>query len=1205
MSSTTKDASDAGLESAYVGVVILFAGVIGGLALIVGIMYFCQYCVKRRKRSSLRLPNFFILLTCESDYKLNKEKSNSCLSIEDGQLFSALQETAPERHVRGEEGSQYGDDLMEIERGEKTPLTRPPTCKLMDFADDELDMQSVSAAGTPTRSIGRTSYPRTPTLSERDGKNGRDFDQRSEGGRSTLELRGFPDGRRSKSPRSPMGLSEVRGHGSGESMTLTGSRTSLEANRVRAQVHHRKTEEENKLTKEVHQKSPPVKEATDSETDIDLIVKQEKERKQLDGESDSADDRAKAISRSIIQFKTIGQLALLRVPKKSSSPNDQNQVTNAPLHVKEKSLKPTEIVAENKHNTEQVNLDNKERVSNGTGPRHPVAYADLWQLRATLESKDSSEASESSEYETVISCRNTEDVPGMEKVSPSRTESFDVTDEDSCKFISTSFEQTISSVSAEESDTSERDRNSAESGKESIRSLKQMQGDSGYASIEQKAEMLTERLDWKRRQQFAAASDHDSTSFESAHSHSMTISSDSSSPTTDKTSQDLANSNSNHHDSKTQNSKGTWVRGGRRTASTKRREFTSEKKEAIFDSFSFPEEEAENHDTTDSSKDAMARASSTETYQFEARPKFRERVRRGGPSGMQRSHRESRLSCYPKGRDFSIDEKTDALFKEFLRQDAMFDTPGCKRSRPYNRQRWHPPSKQHSDSVLECSEKEPAAWRAEDHRSSSLDQRGGNGESAKQRLTELLPRSQSRGKLVPQDSVEEDALRSENRRTNDSKRPPRLREIQSKSHQTTTTADIHALTIPHKDLRRANTEKTERELLRLDDVSSRPSAFRPVKKTLPPRSATVGSVHESYSRSDETHKCEKEGQYPDDLHRRRDRSPIVPPTILVGRCKTPEKQASPTQQRSKSVSPRAVSPYRDERDTREDPSAGRSPKRSYSPRRFDIIKDVIDPKHPPFRRGSQPSQSPPTGRRVEEGGHVSRRDRSASMQETGLLQVPRSRSGSRSQGGSPRPRHRKRDIPDELCPDYEFDSERRHINRSLELLERTRHELEKERTYRDHPVTPQMKREFSGEMRRSPRPVDHDFDDRRRRERDREKSNGGERNTISPSHLALDRDLLQRLSPQGRDYEELRLSRDMDRNRDHLQRPRSREPSRSPIRHRERFIHEGRAGSETALLERRGRGENGRKQMPRYPLRAQSTGDVLNDERRRNASKNW
>ena len=42
-------------------------------------------------------PNFFILLTCESDYKLNKEKSNSSLSMEDGQLFSPLEETAPER----------------------------------------------------------------------------------------------------------------------------------------------------------------------------------------------------------------------------------------------------------------------------------------------------------------------------------------------------------------------------------------------------------------------------------------------------------------------------------------------------------------------------------------------------------------------------------------------------------------------------------------------------------------------------------------------------------------------------------------------------------------------------------------------------------------------------------------------------------------------------------------------------------------------------------------------------------------------------------------------------------------------------------------------------------------------------------------------------------------------------------------------------
>lgn len=1034
---------------------------------------------------------------------------------------------------------------------------------------------------------------------------GRDFEQSPDIGRLNLDLRGYPDGRRSKSPRSPIGLAELRGHGSGESMTLEGSRSSLEGSRIRAQVHPRQLDTGGKLSKEAHQKTPPKKEADDSESDIDVIVKQMKENKQLDVEKVSTGvDPTKDVTRPIIQFKTIGQLAMLRAPKKLNVLTSQKDEKGKVTPPKEPSPKPTESSISNKYPKEQVSTDKKERVvvipANGQRG-NAIAYADLWQLRATLESKDSSEASESSEYETVIACRNVEEIQGLEKVSPSRTESFDVTDEDSSKFISTSFEQTISSVSAEESDTSERDRNSAESGKESIRSLKQMQGDSGYASIEQKAEMLSERLDWKRRQQFAAASDHDSTSFESAHSHSMTISSDSSSPTTDKAMQEMIHSNASHHDNKSTN-KASWVRGGRRTASTKRREFTSEKKEAIFDSFSFAEEEAENQDTTDSSKDAMTRASSTETYQFDARPKFRERVRRGGPGGMQR--REPRLSCYPKGRDFSIDEKTDALFKQFLRQDAMFDTPTLRRSKPYNRQRWQPPSKQHSDSVLECSEKEPVIWRAEDHRSSSLDQRGGNGETAKQRLTELLPRSQSRGRLMPSDSVEEDYLRNESRQSENMKRPPRLREIQGKVNQTTTTADVHALTAPQRDLRRADTEKTERELLRLDDVSSRPSAFRPVKKTLPQRSATVDSLRDNHPRLEEFQNIlgEKKSQYMDDLQRRRDRSPIVPPKILVGRCKTPEKQASPNPQRSKSASPRSVSPYRDDREKRDESPGGRSPKRSYSPRRFDLPNELMEPKPPPFRRGSQPSQSPPIGRQIEEGGHVSRRDRSASMQETGLLQVPRSRSGSRSQGASPRPRHRKRDIPDDMCPEFELENVPFRKNRSLEILERTRHELEKERPYRDHPVTPLMKRELPLDVRRSPRMMDYEFEERRRREREREK--GIDRPPISPGLLKIDRDSFQRLSPQGREYDDPRTGRDMDRNRDFLQRPRSREPSRSPIRHRERFVNEGRAGSETALLERRARGENGRR-IPRYPLRAQSTGDVLSDERRRNASKNW
>ena len=665
-------------------------------------------------------------------------------------------------------------------------------------------------------------------------------------------------------------------------------------------------------------------------------------------------------------------------------------------------------------------------------------YRDLWQLRSTLEMQHTSEESGSSEYDTVIGGSAEEEtiLPQLLRSPTLEEESSGQEKSDGKSGIDDSFEHPVSSISAEESDMSERDRDSGGSGKDGPRNLRTMHGDSGYASIEQKTE-----TEWKRRQMFAA-SDHESTSFESA--QTFTMSSDSSSPTVDKPVVTAVVGRVGEEIKPL-----TRNRGDRRTASTKRREFVAGREEAIFGSFSFPEEETE----TSGTESTVTTSKDSDQTLGERRGALRERkVRRTSP--LARS-REDGLSCYPKGRDYSIDEKTDALFKEFIKQDVLFDT-NSRRSRPYRSHRLQLHNKQHSDSMLEYPTKVGVSQGSNEPRSVSFESRTGAGSSAKERLTTLLPGTGRSKSLISQDSIEEEYLSHERKKIysaegspeSKSSREPSREASRDPSRETSrepsptgdTTTHVNA---PYKHPMYDPHDKSATIDLppRLEDVKNRRSAFRLVKKSPQIRRAGAASFQEcavtAFSADlcdlDNERERQREGvlsRHSLDLRDLRERQPIEPPTILVGGYETPdEQQRTPERDdrlhpREKSLPVSPILPIR--REQSEDFTRYPRPEeRSRSPRsrRHQRFHDISPNRGDSPGRGVSPgrgsnvahyrsSKSPTRPRRSMESLSVDRGDRGYHESPEGrrdFLQVPGNRGMGRSASSSPRHRLRKHD----------------------------------------------------------------------------------------------------------------------------------------------------------------------------------------------------
>ena len=513
------------------------------------------------------------------------------------------------------------------------------------------------------------------------------------------------------------------------------------------------------------------------------------------------------------------------------------------------------------------NVKRPEVLQNGpaTAPPHgqekrAKEYHDLWHLRTTLEMEDTASSTGSSEPDTVIPANGSKDhlVPAQVANQEPEIPRLDVRDtetgtqtwpleegtEDEKHRLCViqrhklhargdqpdSFEQIFSSISTEESDTSERSKGGDSSGKDSASKLRQMQADSGYTSIEHKNELSEQQ----KRQLLFTTSDRDSTSIESMYTP---ILSSENSPIGDRpTSSETDGTAGDSIDTIKDEPGGLFgrKRSDRKTASTKRREFTKGKGEAIFGSFSFPEEDSEQGSITSAHSEKSVYVASDS--QGESPERRRPRMGR-----LFRLSREERLNMYPKGRDYSIDEKTDVLFKEFLRQDAMFET-STRRTRPARGRRLSLHHKQHSDSHVENQKILEVPFS--EMRSASFDTRA---ETAKERLTQMAgSAASSRTRLPQQDSIEEEYLRIESSKIWDGQPPPSTRESEN-----TLSVPVDNTLGVSQDPAIKETSKRERGPpqrsqsaaaapgyapsegpvhLGLEDVSTRRSAFRAVKK---------------------------------------------------------------------------------------------------------------------------------------------------------------------------------------------------------------------------------------------------------------------------------------------------------------------------------------------------------------------------------------
>ncbi|XP_033111051.1 uncharacterized protein LOC117112110 [Anneissia japonica] len=462
-------------------------------------------------------------------------------------------------------------------------------------------------------------------------------------------------------------------------------------------------------------------------------------------------------------------------------------------------------------------------------------YRELWKLRATFELEEST--SNSSEPDTVITAiQETENINPEYEISTMKRR-YHSMDESKDRLLvqqkhklhartkDDSFDLAFSSISTEESDTSDRSKGQSgdSSGREGGRNLRQMQGDSGYASIEQKCMSEQKRY-------LYAMSDKESTSIES---YVPSLSSESS-PIREYPSlvRDASTEVEDDVDKYF-----TRKRGDSRTASKKRRQFTSGKGEAIDDSFSFPEDESEADSQSastffDSASDASVNlGSDSQSESSSVRRKF------GRLGRLFRSHRDDRFQYYFK-RDYSIDEKTDKIFKEFLRQDSMFDTPATYKSRRNRRLRIS--RKQHSDSLLDTPRKILEVPDPTDLRSASEDytvefwtrKSGPSMSSSRSRMS-------SRKFVLQQDSIEEEFLREERKRILDDDPLP------VETITQVVRAPVAWDTIPEwrsseperldVEVKKDRITKSEEIRLNIDDAveGNRCSAFTPVGKRSP------------------------------------------------------------------------------------------------------------------------------------------------------------------------------------------------------------------------------------------------------------------------------------------------------------------------------------------------------------------------------------
>ncbi|XP_030852457.1 uncharacterized protein LOC100894030 [Strongylocentrotus purpuratus] len=495
-------------ENPYLTIVILVAGVAGGLALVIAVIFFCKYCVKG-KRGLNRTPAFFNRLPSEVEAERARRRrlilEAAAQSRTEQKAFITV-DGSPDRLLR-EDGAANGDgetsEKLVEDEGENRwspPAYIPPTCTLGEITEcDSENLEGMETPRTPCSNHTSRSREVSFSISDRDNRycdhNGDVSDNaqvviRRHGDVSPLHPPPVDEfervGRyRGKSPRTMLNPGEVvksEGTKTGDSLT------------VHVQVH-------NHPVNDHAAKSPDFKNSKGDVSQIRHIDERQRSPIREGGgkrERDrSADDK--------VPIK--GDRSPSRTRRKDTP--DTERHPHPPPERKEPTM----------HGPREDGKNQTVRASE---------YKDLWQLRSTLEMQHSSEESGSSEYDpTVIGATVEENMlPPLLRSPTLEEESSGQEKSDGKSGIDDSFEQAVSSISAEESDISERDRDSGGSGKDGPRNLRRMHGDSGYASIEQKTE-----TEWKRRQMFAA-SDHESTSFESA--QTFTMSSDSSSPTVDK-----------------------------------------------------------------------------------------------------------------------------------------------------------------------------------------------------------------------------------------------------------------------------------------------------------------------------------------------------------------------------------------------------------------------------------------------------------------------------------------------------------------------------------------------------------------------------------------------------------------------------------------------------------------------------------------------
>ncbi|XP_071490979.1 uncharacterized protein [Diadema antillarum] len=996
-------------ENPYLTVVILIAGVAGGLALVIAVIFFCKYCVKG-KRGLNRTPAFFNRLPAE----VQAERARRRRQILEAAVQNRTEQTAfltlpvdgsPERLLR-EDGAANVDRDVSEKLGEEEGKGRwtPPTCTLGEITEcDSEVLEGLDTPRTPRSNHTTRSREVSFSVTEREARycdlNGDVADNaqvviRRHGDMSPLHppsVEDFdrPNRIRGKSPRTLLNPGEVvqsEPTRSGDSMT------------VLVQVHNHPV---NDGTGKRDPKNPDFK---SSKGEINQVrLHDERQRSPI---RDSGGKRER--DRSLDDKVSIkGDRSPGRSRRKETADSDKRPIDRE--NKEERRERP-----ETNGDPVPIKKDQMARASE---------YRDLWQLRSTLEMQHSSDDSGSSEYDTVIGGSGEDDermLPPMLRSPTLEEESSGQEKSEGKSGIDDSFEQPVSSISAEDSDVSERDRDSGGSGKDAARNLRKMHGDSGYASIEQKTE-----TEWKRRQMFAA-SDHESTSFESA--QTFTMSSDSSSPTVDKPLVSAVVGRASEE------SRPMTRRGDRRTASTKRREFVAGREEAIFGSFSFPEEETE----TSGTESTMTTGKDSDQALSDRRGALRERkVRRTSP--LARS-REDGLSCYPKGRDYSIDEKTDALFKEFLKQDVLFDT-NTRRSRPYRSHRLQLHNKQHSDSMLEYPTKIVTSQGGNEPRSVSFESRAATESSAKERLTTLLPGTGRSKSLISQDSIEEEYLRQERKKTYSADCSPDSRSSREPSREPSPTGDPKCHPAPPY---KHSYDRHEKAAIldvppRLEDVKNRRSAFRLVRRSPQVRRAGAASFHDcavtafsaDLSEMDDERERTRRESIPSrhslDLRDLHDRQTMEPPTILVGGYETPDEQHTPDREdrlKARGQDPHPISP------SRRTPSdeylrSPRSEERSRSPRsrRHQRFNDVSPNRGDSSGRGVSPgrsgnaahyrsAKSPTRPRRSMESLSMDRDDRVYRDSAEGrrdFLQVPGNRGTGRSASSSPRHRLRKHD----------------------------------------------------------------------------------------------------------------------------------------------------------------------------------------------------